>query len=281
MFPHTDTTNPIAVAQAVEEVQRRLYPGHPHTLVRQLFADVQAMFEGRYHDYLPIDLRYHDFQHTLQATLCMAELIAGRATAGAEPVLSARDFECGLAAVALHDTGYLKLRGDRTGTGAKYTYTHVLRSCSFAASYLPTLGFSREELNIALNAIGCTGPTSSLYPIAFGTAAERIVGSCVATADFLGQMAAPDYPDELGILYAEFEESDDFLRVPRDRRVFKSADDLIARTPEFWHTHVLPKLNGAFEGVYRFLAEPFPDGPNRYLEAIERNLSQLQRLKRT
>jgi len=281
MFPHTDTSHPIAVAQVVEEVQREVYPGHSHALIRQLFADVQAMFEGRYHDYQPIDLRYHDFQHTLQATLCMAELVAGRARASAEPALSAREFECGIAAVALHDTGYLKLRGDRTGSGAKYTYTHVLRSCSFAASYLPTLGFGQEELTIALNAIGCTGPASSLYPIAFGSPAEKIVGSCVATADFLGQMAAPDYPDELGILYAEFEESDDYLRVPHEARVFKSADDLIARTPEFWRGHVLPKLNLSFQGVYRYLADPFPDGPNRYLEAIERNITHIQRLKRT
>ena len=29
--------------------------------------------------------------------------------------------------------GYLKLRSDKVGTGAKYTYTHVMRSCAFAA----------------------------------------------------------------------------------------------------------------------------------------------------
>jgi len=280
MFPITDTSNPITVAATVEQIQHRLYPGHPATVLRRLFADVQAMFEGRYLDYQAIDLRYHDFQHTLQATLCLAELFAARHEASAEPALSAREFECGLAAVVLHDTGYLKLRADTAGTGAKYTYTHVLRSCAVAASYLPTAGFGPDALNVVLNAIGCTGPTSNLYPISFGSPAEKIIGCCVAAADYLGQMAASDYPDELGFLYEEFEESDDFLGVPRNLRAFKSADDLIARTPDFWRGHVLPKLQRQFLGIHRYLAQPFPDGKNRYLDAIEHNISRIQLLKR-
>lgn len=280
MFPITDTSNPILVAQAVEGIQRRLYPGHSPTVLHRLFGDVEAMFQGRYLDYQSIDLRYHDFQHTLQATLCLAELFAGRHAASAEPSLSAREFECGVAAVVFHDTGYLKLRADTSGTGAKYTYTHVLRSCAVAASYLPTAGFDQIELNVILNAIGCTGPTSNLYPIAFGSPAEKIIGCCVAAADYLGQMAASDYPDELGFLYAEFEESDDYLGLPRHLRAFKSADDLIARTPDFWRGHVLPKLQRPLLGIHRYLAEPFPDGKNRYLDAIEHNISRIQLLKR-
>ena len=50
-----------------------------------------------------------------------------------EPKLNPRLFELAVAAVLLHDSGYLKLRSDNVGTGAKYTYCHVLRSCSFAA----------------------------------------------------------------------------------------------------------------------------------------------------
>ncbi len=280
MFPTTDTSNPDAVAQAVAGLQRRLYPGHSTGILERLFQDVQGMFEGRYLDYLPIDLRYHDFQHTLQATLCLAEIFAGRAAASAEPVLSTREFECSLAAVMLHDSGYLKLRSDSEGSGAKYTYTHVLRSCAVAATYLPTIGFGQDELNLILNAIGCTGPASNIYPIAFGSPAEKVIGCCVATADFLGQMAASDYPDELEVLFAEFEESDDFLGIPREARNFNSAADLVARTPEFWRSHVLPKLDRQFHGVYRFLSEPFPDGVNRYLEAIEHNISRIQTLKR-
>lgn len=281
MFPKTDTSNPTAVARDVTDIQLRLYPDHPVTVLERLFADVRDMFEGRYLDYGPIDLQYHDFRHTLQATLCYAELVAARAAASAAPELSPRDFEAGLAAIALHDTGYLKVRSDQTGTGAKYTYAHVLRSSAVAATYLPSVGFGRDELNLILNAIGCTGPASNLNPITFASPIERVVGCCVATADFLGQMAADDYPDELRILYAEFEESDDFLGVPRDKRAFRSADDLIAHTPAFWRGNILPKLEHQFHGVYRYFAEPYPHGVNRYLEAIEHNITRIQNLKRT
>jgi len=59
-------------------------------------------------------------------------LIDGWHHAKATPLLSVRDFELAMAAVLLHDTGYLKLRSDREGTGAKYTLVHVhpqLRLC--------------------------------------------------------------------------------------------------------------------------------------------------------
>jgi len=86
-------------------------------------------------------------------------------------------------------------------------------------------------------------------------------------------MAAPEYPDKLPALYREFEESDDYLGVPPEKRVFKSAHDLLSKTPLFWSKVVEPKLQEDFNDLYRYLARPFPDGPNRYLESIERNLS--------
>lgn len=231
------------------------------------------MFAGRFGDFLPIDLGYHDFQHTLQATCCMAEILAGRHTAGITPLIGSRQFELGIAAVLLHDTGYLKTRSDRSGTGAKYTYTHVLRSCAVAASYLPTLGVTLGELDTVLGAIRCTGPTSNIQRIQFPDEIDKLIGCCLASADYLAQMAASDYPDELPLLYREFEESDDFLGVPRSKRVFQSVDDLIRRTPAFWRKVVEPKLRDDFLGVYRFLARPYPDGPNPYLNAVEHNIA--------
>ncbi len=277
MFPSIDTKDPVAVARVVRDVQSRLFPQSSLDITDRLFADVQIMFAGRYLDYLPIDLKYHDFQHTLQATLCMAELIDGWHAAGQEPSLTSRQFEEAVAAIVLHDTGYLKLRSDTSGTGAKYTYTHVLRSCAVAATYLPTLGFNLAEIDVVLGAIRCTGPTANIRRLQFKNKAEEMIGCCVATADYLGQMAASDYPEELPILFSEFEESDDYLHVPPERRAFKSTADLIAKTPIFWKKVVLPKLHKDFQQAYRFLARPYPDGPNPYLEAIERNISIIQK----
>jgi hypothetical protein len=180
--------------------------------------------------------------------------------------------------VLLHDTGYLKLRSDTAGTGAKYTYTHVLRSCAVAATYLPTRGFTMEDLDVVLGAIRCTGPTSNIGRLHFKSDSDRLIGCCVATADYLGQMAADDYPEELPLLFREFCESDDYLHVPAERKQFKSVDEMIVKTPAFWRKLVLPKLENEFESVYKYLARPYPDGPNPYLDAIERNLVRIQSL---
>ena len=129
-----DTCDAPAVAAAVRAIQRRLFPDASPVFIERLFADVDDMFAGRTKGLQAADLRYHDQQHTLQASLCMAKLLAGWHSAGTGATLSARCFELGLAAIILHDTGYLKQHGDGEGTGAKYTYTHVLRSCAVAAS---------------------------------------------------------------------------------------------------------------------------------------------------
>ena len=101
--------------------------------------------------------------------------------------------------------------------------------------------------------------------------AEEFVACAVASADYLAQMSASDYPDELDLLHAEVAESDDFLAVPATRRMFKSLADLRTRTGKFWVKVVRPKLDTDFKAVHRYLDAP--DGGNPWLEAIERNLA--------
>jgi hypothetical protein len=196
--------------------------------------------------------------------------------AGVEPRMDARQFELAMSAVLLHDSGYLKLRSDNVGTGAKYTFCHVLRGCAFTASYLPTLGASDIEVEAVLGAINCTGPTKEISRLHFRDPVERVIGCAIATADYLGQMAAADYPDELEILFHEFKESDDFIHLPASRRAFSSVEDLVKRTPMFWYKFVLPKLESDFQAVYRFLARPYPHGANPYLDAVEHNILKIK-----
>ena len=153
---------------------------------------------------------------------------------GPLPALSARHFEIGFAAALYHDTGYLKMRSDSIGTGAKYTYCHVLRSCALAVSCLPRRGFNLDEIDIVLGAIRRTAPAPPGSVGRFHSVEERFLSNAVATADYVAQMAAEDYPDELAILFAEFAESDDYIGLPAHRRTFKSAADLAMRTPAFW-----------------------------------------------
>lgn len=276
MFSRVDTKNADAVAALVHQVFADLYGSRSTAWIDRLFQDVEDLFAGRHPDYRAIDLRYHDFEHTLQATVCLCELLEGTARVASAPNFNARQFELGMAAVMLHDSGYLKLRSDTRGTGAKYTFCHVLRSCAYAASYLPTLGASEAEIGSVLSAINCTGPAKEIGRLHFRDFGERFVGSALASADYLGQMAAPDYPDELELLFAEFAESDEFVGTPPPDRLFSCANELIARTPTFWKDVVLPKLYHEFQGACRYLARPFPDGSNRYLEAVNSNISIIE-----
>jgi len=273
MFSNIDTKSAPAVAAATQTAFRKMFPRAGTGIIDRLFFDAARMFTGHYLDYHAADLRYHDFEHTLQATLCFIRLLAGRHAARARPHLTPRQVELGIAAVLLHDTGYLKLRSDRSGTGAKFTHVHVLKSCAFAAAYLPTLGVSPHELGGVLGAIRCTGPSSDIARLQFNSVSERLVGCALATADYLGQMAAPDYPDELEILFNEFREADEFANVPAGQREFKSAEDLIKRTPAFWRIVVFPKLETEYQGLHRFLAHPYPDGPNPYMDSVRNNIA--------
>jgi hypothetical protein len=277
IFPPVDTKSATAVEAFVEEKFATMYPKASLVWLQTIFRDINQHFSGQHPDYAAVDLGYHDLEHTLQACVCLTLLLEGRHYAQVEPRVDARHFELALSAVLLHDAGYLRLRSDNVGTGAKYTFCHVLRSCAFAASYLPTLGANDYEVEAVLGAINCTGPTKEISRLHFRDPVERVIGCALATADYLGQMAALDYPDELEMLFHEFQESDDFIHLSQSRRAFKSADDLKQRTPMFWQKFVKRKLESDFQAVYRFLARPYPHGDNPYLDAVERNIAKIER----
>lgn len=234
---------------------------------------VDDLFAGRTGNYQPIDLLYHDLAHTAQASRCYLAHVEGYMRAeglGRVP----RECVLGLAAILFHDTGFLKTRGDDDGTGAKYTHSHVLRSAALAAAFLPAFGFSREEIEETVSMIRCTGLHGCPEKSAFRSELARVAACMVATSDYIGQMAAPDYVAKLPRLFDEFEEADDFSHVPRARRMFASARQLVAGTERFWREFVRPRLEGEFSGVYRYLASPPPARRNPYLEAVERNVAR-------
>ena len=265
----TDTTCAKYVAEATLSIAAELFPRSSPAYIRRIFAEVETLFTGGYQDYQANDLKYHDFQHTLQVTMAYVDMMAARQPAIAAP-LTFRQFELGLTGALFHDSGYLKLRSDQEGTGAKYTFCHVLRGCALAASYLPALGLDQDEIDVVLGIIRNTGASTTGMRLRFNGKHEQILACAVAAADYLGQMAAADYPDELELLFNEFAESDDYAHIPLDCRVFQTASALITSTPTFWVQVVRPKLEKEFLGLHRFLDHP--DGTNPYIDAIERNL---------
>lgn len=275
MHPWADTRDPLAVATRVRADYRALFPNGDPLFVPQVFGWAIDAFNGRHPDYLPIDTQYHDLEHTLQGTLCLSHLLRGRTAAAVNPPMKRRTFELAIIAILLHDTGYLKQRSDTVGTGAKYTKTHVSRSCQFAEQLLLSKHFDTAEIRTIQNMIRCTGMGTNPAAIGFDTEEERIAGYALGTADLLGQMAADDYVEKLPILFEEFRESAQFNN--GEGMIFQSADDLMRKTPGFWEKYVRPKIEGDFLGLFRYLASPPPNGRNAYLERIEANMSRLER----
>lgn len=267
-----DTRDPLAVAAQVRLDHRAMYPDVSDRGVGVSFRRAIDCFSGRRPGYQAIDARYHDLEHTLQGTLCLSAILRARHEAGAEPGVSAPLFGLCLQAILLHDTGYLKRDDDTEGTGAKYTATHVQRSCEFADQLLAAEGYDKASIRSVQNMIRCTGMGAEMASIRFGSEAERICGHALATADLLGQMAAPDYVEKLPVLFEEFAEA--AAHGGTGLSGFESADDLMRRTPMFWERFVVPKIEGEFGGLYRFLDDP--RGGNPYMDRIRSNLDRLR-----
>ncbi len=277
VLPHSiDTKNTAAVVKAVKDAFTDIGSEASHPLVARLFQDVQDMFEGNYAGYQSIDMQYHNFEHTLQATLCLIHILHGRSRTVDRPVITARTWELGVMAALLHDSGYLKINGDLGGTGAKYTFVHERRSCEFARDYLPRMGVTATEVEDICASIICTGPRSKISQIAFRSEEGRHMAFALLTADYLAQMSAPDYVEKLPALYREFYEAFEFEQTPLEKRPYRSLRQLLELTPGFWTNLVHPMLDFEAGGVYRYLTTA--GQPNPYLQAVEANMAEVHRL---
>ena len=278
MRPAVATRDPEAVQREVRSIFCSIYPSADPGAVTRAFDWALQCFTGRYPAYQAIDARYHDFEHTLQGTLCLVRLLGDREQAGADPRLGERLFRLGLLAILLHDTGYLKRADDLAGTGAKYTITHVGRSADFAGQLLAEKGYPKSDVQAVQSMIRCTGLNAKLATLPFDNEAERITGYALATADLLGQMAADDYVEKLPILYSEFAEAAAYTGDKTHFVAgFNNPEELIQRTPVFWEQSIKPKLDSELMGLWRFLNDPYPSGPNEYLERIEANMERIKR----
>ena len=273
--PHVDTENPVAVAESVKALFAMAGGEASFPLIDRLIADIAKMFKGEYPGYQAIDMEYHDLDHTLQVTVCVVHLLKGRSETSDQPALGIREWELAFVSALMHDTGFLKEKGDNFGTGARYTFTHEQRSCAFARIYLPELGFTAPEIADICSAMMCTGPRNCIENVSFQRDEARQIALLLVTADYLAQMSAADYLEKLPRLYLEFVEAFEWAGIPPEDRPYQSLQQLLEMTPGFWARFVLPLLDGQAEGAYHYLA---PKGmPNPYLDAVERNISELNR----
>jgi hypothetical protein len=249
-------------------------------LGRKLIEFAFRLFDGRIEGYQACDAAFHDFDHTLQATIAVLDLLEAHEEKEIIPKLSDRDWEIALAAVLFHDSGYLKKSGDYEGSGAKYTTIHVGRGCLLAWDLLPQFGFQPGELRQIQYAICATSATTEMARIGFRDQREWLVGALVGTGDMLGQMAADDYPERLASLYLEFREASKFSRFQETRfTVYRNLLDLLQGTEKFFSGYVIGMLEGEWHGLYSLLTDH--NGHNRYLERIRANINRVNSMART
>ena len=278
--PHAiNTKNSAAVLKAVKSAFSDIGAEASFPLLDRLFKDVTGMFEGRYPGYQAIDMHYHDFEHTLQSTVCLIHILLGRSRSIDKPVLTPRDWELAVMAVLLHDSGYLKVMGDSNGTGAIHTFVHERRSCAFARQYLPGMGVTASEIEDICSAIICTGPQNKISLISFHREEARLFAFILVTADYLAQMSSADYVDKLPVLFREFQEAYDYEQVPPTKRPYHTVGELLEKTPMFWQNYVRPMLDFEAGGVHRYLTTA--GQPTPYLQAVEANLAEVRRRLQT
>jgi hypothetical protein len=270
-----DFKTPAHVCRLVRERSRSLYGARNDGYIDTFMEIIEGLFEGRNPIFLPMDTAYHNIEHTLQATLCLSELIKNRQQAPVLPRIGFRDFKRAVIAVLFHDIGYLKRADDADGTGAKYTHVHEQRSCQFAREFLERHGWSDDDIVFVENLISSTGPTTDLTRIDYRSEIERTLGQAVCTADYIGQMSDPGYTDKLEVLFSEFEESYRYQGIPRNKWPFADYEALLRSTPDFWNKFVHYKMNVECAGIWEFLQNPV-SGENKYIDAVERNLGIIQ-----
>jgi hypothetical protein len=264
----------LATSELINRVLRDAFGATKTSLCNSLITFSFDLFHGKNPGFQPCDTAFHDFDHTMQATAAVADLLDAHRQNSIIASLQQRDWELAIAATILHDTGYLKRRNDPDGSGAKYSAIHVGRSCFHAWDLLPPFGFSYDELRQIQNAICATAVSVSMEELPFRDSREWLIGALVATGDMLGQMAAEDYPERLAGLYLEFREATVFSRLQKASfAVHKNLLDLLEGTEKFYSGYVTRMLNQEWKGVYKILDDR--QGRNRYIDRIRINISRV------
>jgi hypothetical protein len=236
---------------------------------------VDELFTGRDPQFLAADSPYHDVTHTMQATLCLTEMLHNRHFAAATPRIDANDFRRAIVAVLFHDIGYLKYADDSAGTGAKYTHLHEQRSREFVRSQLPRWGWSAADVAVIDALIGATEARSDPRRLDWRSDAHRVLAQAVCASDYIGQISDPGYPDKLEALFGEFEENYRHRRLPESEWPFSSYEVMLRGTPGFLDGFVRHKLEMECEGIAEHLQHP-RTGRNVYAESIARNLAIIE-----
>jgi hypothetical protein len=278
-----DLANPAAVLAAIEGIfDHRFGEVWPRAALITAIADVVRAYAGEYPGLLVCDTPYHDLRHTLDTTLAMARIIDGheasRLRQGAP--LGGELAVVGVLLALFHDFGYLRRTGEEHLTGARLVVGHETRGAEFAAAFLSRNGLSQHvPLARLIMATAFKENLNELFAAYHGAAVD--LACMMASADVLSQLADRYYLERCrDFLFQEFVEGG-LDRVVQSDGVecilYASAEDLLRKTPWFFESVIIKRLEYELRGVYRYLDDHF-GAQNPYVNAMFANITFLKEL---
>ena len=269
MMHFVNMNDPLSVLSEVKTTVLMIFPTFDFGTVDLAFGDFILLFSGNYPGYQKCNTRYHDLKHTTDTFMALARLIHGATTTGVN--ITRKGISLALISALMHDTGYIQTTDDQTGTGAKYTLSHVDLSIDFMSGYFNDKGYSREDFIFCRNIVRCTGLDGGLEGVHFSNPENELLGKMLGTADLKGQMADRVYLEKLIYLYHEFREGG----VPG----YESELDLLKKTPDF-HRVTLKRFEEELGGVWRYMRHHFKSrwgfDEDPYKTTIENHIAYLK-----
>jgi len=263
--------SPKAVIKEVTYILGLISPDIDPFPITAAFHMILDLFNGEHPGYRACNTEYHDLPHTNYVFLAMARLIHGSVIDGEK--FTHQQIYFGLLAALFHDSGYIQEIEDTTGTGAKYTATHVERSMDLFARYGKQINLDDRAIADVQAIILCTNLSVDISTIYFSSDRTCLLGKIMGAADMLAQMADRIYLEKLLFLYHEFRES--------GVGGYEGELDLLRKTIGFFE-FIAHRMKTVLSGVDRFMMPHFISRweihENLYQTAIEKQKQYLKQI---
>ncbi|MDT8281721.1 MAG: hypothetical protein RQ982_02790 [Gammaproteobacteria bacterium] len=220
----------------------------------------------------------------MDTTLAVACLINGheRSVAKSER-LGAERAVIAIITALYHDSGYMRHENDHLHfNGAEYTSVHVSRSADFLKHYLHEIHLDKYT-QIATSMVYYTGYEIAIEDIHLPDEKWHLIGRLLGTADLITQLSDRCYLEKcLDRLYPELVLGGltvDIDEQGNEKILYRSGENLLRKTPDFYANKVEDRLNVKFNKVYSYESAHF-DGARTYIHALDRIRHALKRSSR-
>ena len=261
--------DPQSVFDEVRTIALMVFPDFDFEPVKAVSNDVVDLFQGKYPGYQECNTVYHDLKHTTDSLLAIMRLIHGAILQGES--LSKKSVSMGLIATLLHDSGYIQTMEDISGSGAKYTQSHIDRSIEFLDTYYTQQGYSRQDVKDSSDMLRCTGLNVKIEQIQFRSREIELLGKMLGSADLIGQMADRTYLEKLLFLFYEFKEG--------NVGEYENELDLLEKSLDL-HSFTKQRLANELGNVAQYMIHHFKERwgleADMYAVTIERNMTYLK-----